>query len=144
MVDNDTPGAWPVWTPGAPLAAFIKENIIHWSTQYMKALGHMVSQKKIFLCFSHDAHVAGPVWTPGAQLAEFIAGFIKRTTILTGDRHQARHFYLAKQFCFLDADSLVVEESQGSSRGSVGKYPVKPPRPEGDSQTIGTYRCRNH
>ena len=26
------PGAWPVWTPGAPLAAFIKESIIHWST----------------------------------------------------------------------------------------------------------------
>ena len=29
MVDNDMPGAWTVWTPGAPLAAFIKENIIH-------------------------------------------------------------------------------------------------------------------
>ena len=28
MVDNDMPGAWPVWTPGAPLAAFIKESII--------------------------------------------------------------------------------------------------------------------
>ena len=77
MVDNDMPGAWPIWTPGAPLAAFIKESIIHWSTQHMKALGHMVSEKKIFLCFSHDAHRAGPVWTPGAQLA----GFIKRTTI---------------------------------------------------------------
>ena len=46
------------------------------------------------------------------------------------------HFYLAKQFCFLDADCLVVGESQGSSRLSVGKYPVKPPPPEGDSQTI--------
>ena len=23
MVDNDMPGVWPVWTPGAPLAAFI-------------------------------------------------------------------------------------------------------------------------
>ena len=34
MVDNDMPGAWPVWTPGAPLAAFIKESIIHWSTQH--------------------------------------------------------------------------------------------------------------
>ena len=44
----------------------------------------------------------------------------------------------------LDAECLVVGESQGSSRRSVGKYPVKPPRPEGDSQTIGTYRCRNH
>ena len=81
MVDNDMPGAWPVWTPGAPLAAFIKENIIHWSTQHMKALGHIVSEKNIFLCFSHDAPGAGPVWTPGAWLAEFIAGFIKKTTI---------------------------------------------------------------
>ena len=67
-----------VWTPGALLAAFIKDSIIHWSTQHMKALGHMVSEK-IFVCFSHDAPPpeAGPVWTPGAQLA----GFIKRTTI---------------------------------------------------------------
>ena len=48
MVDNDMPGAWPVWTPGAPLAEFIKESIIHWSTQHMEALGHMVSEKKIF------------------------------------------------------------------------------------------------
>ena len=77
MVDNDMPGAWPVWTPGAPLAAFIKESIIHWSTQHMKALGHMVLEKKIFLCFSDEDPGAGPVWTPGAQLA----GFIKRTTI---------------------------------------------------------------
>ena len=77
IVDNDMPAAWPVWTPGAPLAAFIKKSIIHWSTQNMKALGHTVSEKKIFLCFSHDAPVAGPVWTPGAQLA----GFIKRNTI---------------------------------------------------------------
>ena len=69
---------------------------------------------------------------------------VKEVFLLTGDRRQARHFYLAKQFCFLDADCLVVGESQGSSRRSVGKYPVKPPRPEGDSQTIGTYRCRNH
>ena len=81
MVDDDMPGAWPVWTPGAPLAAFIKESIIHLSTQYIKALGHMVSEKKIFLCFSHDAPGAGPVWIPGAGLARFIAGFIKRTTI---------------------------------------------------------------
>ena len=63
MVDNDMPGAWPVWTPGVLLTALIKESIIHWSTQHMKALGHMVSE--------------GPVWTPGARLA----GFIKKTTI---------------------------------------------------------------
>ena len=47
----------------------------------MKALGHMVLKKKIFLCFSHDAPGAGPVWTPGARLAGFIAEIIKRTTI---------------------------------------------------------------
>ena len=41
--------------PRARLATFIKERIIHWSTQHMKALGHMVSEKKILLCFSHDA-----------------------------------------------------------------------------------------
>ena len=29
IVDNDMPGAWPVWTQGAPLAAFIKESTIH-------------------------------------------------------------------------------------------------------------------
>ena len=58
---------------GAPLAAFIKESIIHWSTQHLKALGHMVSEK-IFYVF-HDAQRAGPVWIPGAQLAGFIAGF---------------------------------------------------------------------
>ena len=43
----------------------------------MKALGLVVSEKKNFLCFSHDAPGAGPVLTPGALLA----GFIKRTTI---------------------------------------------------------------
>ena len=67
MVDNDMPGAWPVWTPVALLAGFIKESIIHWSTQHMKALGHMVSEK-IFLRFSHDARGAGPVWTPGGTV----------------------------------------------------------------------------
>ena len=30
MVDNDMPGAWPVWTPGAPFAAFIKRTTTHW------------------------------------------------------------------------------------------------------------------
>ena len=29
MVDNDMSWAWPVWTPGVLLAAFIKESIIH-------------------------------------------------------------------------------------------------------------------
>ena len=48
MVDNDMPGGWPVCTPGAPLAVFIKRSTIHCSTQNMKALGHVVSEKKIF------------------------------------------------------------------------------------------------
>ena len=43
----------------------------------MKALGLVVSEKKIFLYFHHDAPGAGPVWNTGARLA----GFIKRNTI---------------------------------------------------------------
>ena len=42
----------------------------------MKALGLVVSEKKIFLYFPHDAPGAGPVWTPGARLG----GFMKRIT----------------------------------------------------------------
>ena len=67
----------PFLTPGAWLAGFIKRNTTHCYIQNMKALGLVVLEKKIFLCFSPDAPVAGPVWTPGARLA----GFIKRTTI---------------------------------------------------------------
>ena len=52
MVDNDMPGAWPVWTPGAQLAGFIKRTTIHCYTQNMKALGLVISEK-IFLCFSN-------------------------------------------------------------------------------------------
>ena len=57
-----------------------------------------------------------------------------------GENHQLTYLFTvdrcqAKQFHFLNADYLVVGESQGSS---VKKYPVKPPGPEGDSQTIGT------
>ena len=33
MTDNDAPGAWPVWTPGARLAGFIKRTIIHYYIQ---------------------------------------------------------------------------------------------------------------
>ena len=51
MLDNDMPWAWPEWTPGAPLTAFIKESIMYWSTQHMKSLGHMVSEKKFFFMF---------------------------------------------------------------------------------------------
>ena len=34
----------------------------------MKALGLVVSEKKIFLYFHHDAPGAGPVWTTGAPV----------------------------------------------------------------------------
>ena len=72
------PRAGPVWTPGARLAGFIKRTTLYTLLHTnMKALGLVVSEKKIFLCFSHDAPGTGPVWTPGARLA----GFIKRTTI---------------------------------------------------------------
>ena len=44
----------------------------------IKALGLVVSEKKIFcVFFPHDAPGAGPVWIAGA----LFAGFIKRTTI---------------------------------------------------------------
>ena len=128
MVYNDMPGAWPVWTPGAPLAAFIKENIIYWSTQHMKALGHMVSEKKIFLCFSHDAPGAGPVWTPGAWLAEFIAGFIKRTTI---------HGYTQN----MKALGFVVSEKK-----IFRVFPLTPPGrgPYGPQGTVGRIYKEDH
>ena len=58
---------------------YIKSTIIHCYTQNMKALGLVVSEKKIFLCFSHCKHLivhvsvwelmtpgAGPFLTPGA------------------------------------------------------------------------------
>ena len=64
MVDNDMPGAWPVWTPGALLIGFIKESI-HWSTQHMKALGHMVSEKKIFYVFPMTPPGQGPYGPQG-------------------------------------------------------------------------------
>ena len=43
MADNDTPGAWPVWTPGrAHLEGFIKSSTIHCYTQNIKALDLVV------------------------------------------------------------------------------------------------------
>ena len=46
-----TPGAGPVWTPGARLAGFIKRTTIHSYTQNMKALGLVVSEKIFFMLF---------------------------------------------------------------------------------------------
>ena len=51
MADNDAPGAWPVLTPGSQLAGIIKGLIKYCFTQNIKALGLMVSEKKIFMSF---------------------------------------------------------------------------------------------
>ena len=48
---HDTPGAGPVWTPGARMAEFMKRTTRNCYTQNMKALGLVVSEKKIFICF---------------------------------------------------------------------------------------------
>ena len=48
MADNEAPGAWPIWTPGSRLAGIIKGLTKHCFTQNIKALGLMVSEKKIF------------------------------------------------------------------------------------------------
>ena len=61
----------------------------------MKALGLVVSEKKIFLYFPYDAPGAGPVWTPGAGMA----GLMKRTT---------RHCYTQN----MKALGLVVSEKK--------------------------------
>ena len=45
---HDSPGVGPVWTPGARLAGFIKRTTIHCYKQNMKALGLVVSEKKIY------------------------------------------------------------------------------------------------
>ena len=61
-----SPGAGHFLTQGAWLAGFIKRTITHCYIQNIKALGLVVSEKKIFVfVFSHDAPGAVPVWTPG-------------------------------------------------------------------------------
>ena len=45
---HDAPGAGPIWTPGALLAGFIKKATILCYIQNLKALGFVVSEKKIF------------------------------------------------------------------------------------------------
>ena len=78
MVDNDIPGAWPVWTPGVPMAALIEYYTLVYTTY--ESSGPYGLGEDFFYAFPM-APGAGPVWTPGARLAEFIAQFIKRTTI---------------------------------------------------------------
>ena len=79
MAGNDMPGAWPVWTPGASLAGFIKRSTIHCSTQNMKALGHVVSEKKTFFYVFPVVSLwelltprSGAILAPGARVAGFM------------------------------------------------------------------------
>ena len=74
---NDAPGAGPYGPQGHVGRIYKEEHYILLHTKY-EILGLVVSEKKIFVCLTHDSPSgAGPVWTPGARLA----GFIKRTTI---------------------------------------------------------------
>ena len=50
MADNDAHRALPIWTPGSRLAGIIKGLTKHCFTQNIKALGLMISEKKIFFC----------------------------------------------------------------------------------------------
>ena len=51
-----TPGVGPFLTPGAWLAGFIQRTTIHCYTQNMKALGFVVSEKKILFMFFPCCH----------------------------------------------------------------------------------------
>ena len=79
-----TPPGQGLYGPqGALLAGFINRTTIHCYIQNMKALGIVVSEKKIFYVFPNVSlwelisPGVGPFLTPGPWLA----GFIKRTTI---------------------------------------------------------------
>ena len=62
---HDSPGAGPVWTPGARLGGFMKRTTRHCYTQNMKALGFLVSEKKIFYVFPIVS--LWELMTPGAR-----------------------------------------------------------------------------
>ena len=63
--EEDFLKVFPMTPPGrgpyGRLAGFIKRNTIYCYKQNMKALGLVVSEKKIFLCFTHDPTRAWPV-----------------------------------------------------------------------------------
>ena len=65
MADSDAPGAWPILTPGSRLAGIIKELTKHCFTQNIKALGLMVSEKKIFLSFFPIISLSRPMTPRG-------------------------------------------------------------------------------
>ena len=63
MVDNDMPGMWPVWTPGAPLAGFIKRNTIHYTllqTKYESSGPCGFGEEDVFPMTSPGRRPCGP------------------------------------------------------------------------------------
>ena len=72
MSELMTPRAGPFLTPGAWLAGFIKRTTTHCYIQNMKALGLVVLEKKIFLCFSPDAPGGTDGQTDGRTQAQLL------------------------------------------------------------------------
>ena len=102
-----------------------KKTTIHCYIQNMKGLGLVVSENKIFLCFSHDALGACPVWIPGARLA----GFIKRTTIHCYTQNKTSLGLVVSEkkmfLCFSHCKSMGANDPRGGTifdpRGMVGR-----------------------
>ena len=65
LLELMTPGVGVIFDPGARLAGFIKRTTIRCYIQNMKALGLMVSGKKIYFVFP----MTWSVWTPGTRFA---------------------------------------------------------------------------
>ena len=82
MADNDAPGEWLIWTPWSRLAGIIKGLTKHCFTQNIKALGLMVSEKKIFYLFSYDKSMKpnDPWGVVNLDPRGMIGGFMKGTT----------------------------------------------------------------
>ena len=95
----------------------------------MKALGLVVSEKKIFLCFSHDAPWAGPIWTLGAWLA----GFIKRNIIYYYKQNMKALGLVVSEkkifLCFTHCKSMGANDPRGRAifdpRGMIGRIYVE-------------------
>ena len=65
---HDAPGGGPVGTPGARLAGFIKRTTIHCYKQNMKALGLVISEKKIFFKVFPMTSRGGARMDPGGTI----------------------------------------------------------------------------
>ena len=124
MVDNDMPGAWPVWTPGARLAGFKKRNTIHCYKQNMKDLGLVVSEKKIFFMFSHDAPGVGPYGPQGHGWRIYKEDHC--TLLLTKYESSGPCGFREEDFlCFFHCKSMGANDPRGGAifdpRGMIGR-----------------------